>query len=185
MKHVRRTWIWMVKYYLDLHFEGLALHVQQGERCMENTNTETQRGNAKALLTEKEIRSWRPRRPAVIAGAQVLLLILHNLPCCAQEPWQGWAGIATMPLFASVRGMFYYLFNNLTFFSLQVSFQLLISLMCHRDTGRPTSLITLNAYFLKCNIYSYLGTLPHIGDFLFSFFFLLSYKKWGVRYKKK
>lgn len=118
MKHVRRTWIWMVKHYLDLHFEGLTLHVQQEERCMENSNTETQRGNAKALLTEKEIRSWWPRRPAVIAGAQVLLLILHNLPCCAQEPWQGWAGIATMPLFAPVRGMLYYLFNNLTFFFL-------------------------------------------------------------------
>lgn len=48
----------MVKHYLDLHFEGLTLHVQQEERCMENSNTKTQRGNAKALLTEKEIRSW-------------------------------------------------------------------------------------------------------------------------------
>lgn len=175
MKHVRRTWSWRVKYYLDLHFEGLTLHVQQEERCMENSNTETQSGNAKALLREDGIRSWWPRCPAVIAGAQVLLLILHNLPCCAQEPWQGWAGIATMPLFASVRGMSCYLFNNLTFFfSLHVSFQLLISLMCHRDTGRPTSLITLNAYFLKCNIYSHLGTLLHISDFLFFFFCYLT-----------
>lgn len=48
----------MVKHYLDLHFEGLTLHVQQEARFMENSNTETQRGNAKALLTEKEIRSW-------------------------------------------------------------------------------------------------------------------------------
>lgn len=179
MKHVRRTWIWMVKHYLDLHFEGLTLHVQQEERCMENSNTETQRGNAKALLTEKEIRSWWPRRPAVIAGAQVLLLILHNLPCCAQEPWQGWAGIATMPLFAPARACYIIYLIIWLFFSLQVSFQLLISLMCHRDTGRPTSLITLNAYFLKCNIYSYLGTLLHISDFLFSFFFCYLTKSEG------
>ena len=48
--------------------------------------------------------------------------------------------------------------------------QLLISLVRHRDTLRPTGLITLNSYFLKCNIYRYPGTctprvLLHITDF--------------------
>lgn len=72
-----------------------------------------------------------------------------------------------MPLFTPLRDMSYYLFNNLTFF---FSLPLLISLVRHRDTLRPTGLITLNSYFLKCNIYRHPGTytprvLLHITDF--------------------
>lgn len=42
-------------------------------------------------------------------------------------------------------------------FFFQVSFQLLKSLVCHWDTQRPTGSITLNSYFLKCNICGYQG----------------------------
>ncbi len=85
-------------------------------------------------------------------------------------------------------GTWHIIYLIIDFFSSKFSLQLLLSLVCHRDTRRPTGLITLSIYFLKCNIYSYPGTytplLLHIADFfLFLFFYFLYLTK--MKCKKK